>query len=132
MISCGTDPLTHHGRHFGRTIHAFCTISALVNNGVLRLRELAEKPEEQFTNQYVMASTHSLLLTTVDREQREQRVFNLLTQMVPGIEGRLVEGSDGDVAHIAELVSAFYVRISYAEALENWPDSERGFRCQIG
>ena len=46
---CTTDPLVHHGRHFGRTIHALCNIHTLINNGILRLGELADQPEEAFT-----------------------------------------------------------------------------------
>jgi hypothetical protein len=52
-LSCsgGTDPLVHHGRHFGRTVHALCTVSALLNNSILRMGELAEQPEETFTHE---------------------------------------------------------------------------------
>jgi len=46
-----TDPLIHHGRHFGRTVHALCTVSALLNNGILRMGELAEQPDETFTQE---------------------------------------------------------------------------------
>src|ERR1700734_1734542 len=53
--SCNTDPLVHHGRHFGRTVHALCTVSALLNNGILRMGELAEQPEETFTHEYVFS-----------------------------------------------------------------------------
>jgi hypothetical protein len=44
-----TDPLVHHGRHFGRTVHSLCNVSALITNGLLRLGELADEPEESFT-----------------------------------------------------------------------------------
>ena len=47
-----TDPLVHHGRHFGRTIHALCNIQALINNGIVRIGERADEPEESFTEQY--------------------------------------------------------------------------------
>ena len=40
-------------------------------------------------------------------EREEHQVFQRLIQMVPGLEDRLVEGSDEDVAHIAELVRVF-------------------------
>lgn len=46
------DPLVHHGRHFGRTIHALCNVNALVVNGILRLQALAEQPDEDFSAQY--------------------------------------------------------------------------------
>jgi hypothetical protein len=46
---CIADPLIHHGRHFGRTVHALCNVQALLTNGLLRLGELAAEPEESFT-----------------------------------------------------------------------------------
>ncbi|KIM89596.1 hypothetical protein PILCRDRAFT_60503 [Piloderma croceum F 1598] len=88
MGSCGTDPLVHHGRHFGRTVHALCTVGALINNGILRMGELADNPDEIFTHE----------------ERREHRIFCILLQMVPGLEERLMEGFNEDVAHIADLV----------------------------
>lgn len=50
-ISCAMDPLVHHGRHFGRTVHALCNVNALVTNGILRLQVLAEQPDEDFSEQ---------------------------------------------------------------------------------
>jgi hypothetical protein len=50
--------------------------------------ELAEEAEESFSHE----------------EQREHRVFQRLMEMVPGLEDRLVEGSDEGVVHIAELI----------------------------
>jgi hypothetical protein len=35
--STNTDPLVHHGRHFGRAIYAFCNVKSLVINGLDRL-----------------------------------------------------------------------------------------------
>lgn len=49
--SCGTDPLVHYGRHFGRTIHALCSVSALLTNGLLRMGELEEQPADTFTHE---------------------------------------------------------------------------------
>ena len=46
------DPLIHYGRHFGRTVHALCNIHALINNGILRLGDLADHPEESFSAEY--------------------------------------------------------------------------------
>jgi hypothetical protein len=54
-VSCGTDPLIHHGRHFGRTVHALCTISALINNGILRTGELAEQPDTTYSKEYIVS-----------------------------------------------------------------------------
>jgi hypothetical protein len=38
------------------------------------------------------------------RELREHRVFSRLLQMIPGLEDRLMEGSNENVIHVAELV----------------------------
>jgi hypothetical protein len=51
VYRCVTDPLVHHGRHFGRTFHAMCSVPALLTNGILRLSVLAEEPEETFTHE---------------------------------------------------------------------------------
>lgn len=40
-------------------------------------------------------------------ERREHRVFTTLLQMVPGLEARLMEGTEEDLVMIAELVSFF-------------------------
>ncbi|KAH7903572.1 hypothetical protein BJ138DRAFT_1138709 [Hygrophoropsis aurantiaca] len=85
---CHSDPLVHHGRHFGRTVHALCNVQALITNGILHLGELAEEPEESFTAE----------------ERREHRVFRSLLQMVPGLEERLMTGEAEDAVAIAELV----------------------------
>ena len=47
--SSSTDPLVHNGRHFCRTVHAMCNMQTLLINGILRVGEQAEKPEEEFT-----------------------------------------------------------------------------------
>jgi hypothetical protein len=53
VIRNGTDPLVHHGRHFGRTVHALCSVKTLVTNGLIRVDELAVRPEVMFTDEYV-------------------------------------------------------------------------------
>jgi hypothetical protein len=47
--SCVSDPLVHHGRHFGRTLHAMSNVQVLLTNGILRMGELADQAEETFT-----------------------------------------------------------------------------------
>lgn len=42
FTSCLTDPLVHHGRHFGRTVHALCRVHAILNNGILRESDMLE------------------------------------------------------------------------------------------
>lgn len=46
-----TDPLVSHGRHFGRTVHALCNIQALITNGLLRMGEQSDMPDEAFTEE---------------------------------------------------------------------------------
>jgi hypothetical protein len=47
--SCASDPLVHYGRHFGRTVHALCSVKSLITNGLLRVGELAHEPDDSFT-----------------------------------------------------------------------------------
>lgn len=43
-----SDPLVHHGRHFGRTIHAFCQVYTLITNGLIREMDILEPNEALF------------------------------------------------------------------------------------
>jgi hypothetical protein len=80
-------------------------VSTLLNNGILRMGELADRAEETFTQEYVMWSISDFRRQfTINRERREHRVFRLLLQMIPGMEDRLMESSEEDIVHIAELV----------------------------
>ncbi|KAI0055392.1 hypothetical protein BV25DRAFT_1921867 [Artomyces pyxidatus] len=83
-----SDPLVHHGRHFCRTVHAMTNFKALITRGLLRMGELADEPEDTFTAE----------------ERREHAVFNTLMQSTPGLEDRLMNGSNEEVAIIAELL----------------------------
>jgi hypothetical protein len=46
LFSRAGDPLVHYGRHFGRAVHAMCSIQALVTNGIFRMGE--EEVSEEF------------------------------------------------------------------------------------
>jgi len=85
---CVADPLVHHGRHFGRTVHALCSVNALLTNGILRMGELADAAEDTFTHE----------------ERKEHRVFEQLLKMIPGLEDRLLSGSDQEIGHVADLL----------------------------
>lgn len=89
-------------------MHALCNVKALLSNGVLRMRELADAPEESFIAKciYCLVSILFLLITCtcLRRENREHHVFTALLQMVPGLEGHLMEGSNDDLTTIAEMV----------------------------
>ncbi|KAG1843837.1 hypothetical protein C8R48DRAFT_618374, partial [Suillus tomentosus] len=84
-----TDLLVHYGRHFGRTVHALCNFQALLTNGILRMGELAETPDENFTAE----------------ERRKHRIFQELLKSVAGLEERLMQGGDDEVDLVADLAS---------------------------
>ena len=42
----------HHGRHFGRTVHAMCNVQALITNGITRMGEGEEVAEEALTHEF--------------------------------------------------------------------------------
>ncbi|KAH6886036.1 hypothetical protein BKA70DRAFT_1123469 [Coprinopsis sp. MPI-PUGE-AT-0042] len=88
--ACRTDPLVHHGRHFGRTIQAFCRVQTLIKNGLSRSVEMTfgRLEEDQLT----------------PAERREHAIYEELLKLSPGLEKRLCNGSDEDMFHIAELI----------------------------
>ena len=55
MPRCITDPLIHHGRHFGRTQHALCSIRLLLKNGLLRIDRLSNS-NHSVTVRFVLVS----------------------------------------------------------------------------
>jgi hypothetical protein len=48
-----SDPLVHHGRHFGRTVHAMCNVQALVTGGIILLAEEGGVAEELLTSECI-------------------------------------------------------------------------------
>jgi hypothetical protein len=50
--------------------------------------------------------------------------------MIPGLETRLMDGSDVEIRHIAELVSAFSSLV-ICHGLDIRPDPERGFQRKV-
>ncbi|KAH6907243.1 hypothetical protein BKA70DRAFT_1428213 [Coprinopsis sp. MPI-PUGE-AT-0042] len=87
---CRTDPLVHHGRHFGRTIQAFCHVQTLIKNGLSRSIQLR------------YGRIHEDDLTS--SEKQEQRIYEQMLALSPGLEERLCNGSEQDIFHIAELI----------------------------
>ncbi|KAJ3534367.1 hypothetical protein NMY22_g6959 [Coprinellus aureogranulatus] len=79
-----TDPLVHHGRHFGRTVFAFANMHALLISGLGADED--SPPETQ-------------------QEQRELRVFKKLLSMIPGFEDRLMTTeSEEEIMAIASML----------------------------
>ncbi|KAH6902506.1 hypothetical protein BKA70DRAFT_1112837 [Coprinopsis sp. MPI-PUGE-AT-0042] len=79
-----TDPLVHHGRHFGRTVYAFVNIYALINNGLaVEDEEAEEAPEEP-----------------------QDASIPEFTQMIPSLHQRILDASEEEVMAIAAMVSS--------------------------
>ncbi|KAH6902903.1 hypothetical protein BKA70DRAFT_1111735 [Coprinopsis sp. MPI-PUGE-AT-0042] len=86
-----TDPLVHTGRHFGRTVQAFCRVHALIKQGLalavnLETEEIAE--EEMHEDDY-----------------REYQIYKQLLKLSSKLEERLYTGSEQDVSHIGDMIS---------------------------
>ncbi|RDB18284.1 hypothetical protein Hypma_000648 [Hypsizygus marmoreus] len=81
-----SDPLTHRGRHFGRTVHAFCNIRSIITNGLIFL---ADEPEVENLSA---------------QERREYRVFRELLKMCVGLEARLTGAREEEATLIADLL----------------------------
>ncbi|KAH6897814.1 hypothetical protein BKA70DRAFT_1116106 [Coprinopsis sp. MPI-PUGE-AT-0042] len=91
-----TDPLVHHGRHFGRTVYAFVNIYALIINGLVQETDEGEEeaPEEP----------HQTCSPFLARARREARVYQKLLRMVPSLHQRLLDASEEEVIAIAAMI----------------------------
>ncbi|KAJ3538827.1 hypothetical protein NMY22_g5004 [Coprinellus aureogranulatus] len=79
-----TDPLVHHGRHFGRSVYAFANMHALLVAGLSADED--SPPETQ-------------------QERRELRVYKKLLFMIPGFEERLMKtDSEEEIMAIASML----------------------------
>jgi hypothetical protein len=84
--------------------------------------ELADQPEEAFTSELspnltTLPHTHHLAL---HRQRHEHGVFQALLQMVPGLEERLMEGSEDDIVAIAEKVSSKLYFLHFADCFQSY------------
>ena len=121
--STATGPLVSYGWHFGHTIHALANVKVLVTNSILRLGELAEELEENFTIEWVWKLLEKKTISHdwfCFRQRREHHVFQQLLQMVPSLEERIMSGNDGQIMEVAEHVcqahrnSCFIVLIPFS------------------
>ncbi|TEB19261.1 hypothetical protein FA13DRAFT_1719015 [Coprinellus micaceus] len=87
-----TDPLVGHGRHFGRTIRTFCRVHTLIKSGLSRAMqlELGRITDEDLSH----------------NELSEQRLYQYLLKLSPGLEERLNTGSDQDLHYITKGISS--------------------------
>jgi hypothetical protein len=69
--------------------------------------ESTDELEETSISKYVnyLRILHFINYFYVSRQKQERNVLDALLRMVPGLEARLIEGTAGDVATIAEKVS---------------------------
>jgi hypothetical protein len=91
-----------------------CSIKALIANGLLRMAELEDTPEDTLSYEYVPSIAIQCLTDYrgYNRERREHSAFQKLLRTVPSLEERLMEGSDENMIHIADLV-CFYCTYGY-------------------
>ncbi|KAG6916133.1 hypothetical protein DXG01_008324 [Tephrocybe rancida] len=83
-----THPLTTFGRHFGRTIHAFCRLRNLVERGILRDIELATRPLNTFSQE----------------ERQEHRIYRQMLQILPQFEEQIVLQPFEEIAQLCDLI----------------------------
>ncbi|TEB38586.1 hypothetical protein FA13DRAFT_1619883, partial [Coprinellus micaceus] len=86
-----TDPLVHHGRHFGRSIRAFCRVYPLIRAGLSR------------TMQLELGRITYRDLSVNDRKEHD--VYNQLLTLSPTLEERLNRGSEQEVFYIADMIT---------------------------
>ncbi|KAF8221164.1 hypothetical protein L208DRAFT_1329803, partial [Tricholoma matsutake] len=84
-LSRASDPLVHYGQHFGRAVHAMCSMQALLTNGILCMGEEGEVIEESLTPE-------------------QHRAFQQLLHMVPHLLEHLMEASNEECMAVAELI----------------------------
>jgi hypothetical protein len=126
-----SDPLVHHGRHFGCTVHAMCNVQALITNGILQMA--AETSEEYLPSQCANSDrfdTNSFLIF-LHRARKEYRIFRRLLGMVPHLEERLMECMDDEVMGMGELVHAFgWIHVPYVSQ-NLFQDPKRYILCEV-
>ncbi|KAJ3517088.1 hypothetical protein NMY22_g14042 [Coprinellus aureogranulatus] len=83
------DPLVHHGRHFGRSVNAFCRPFPLLSEGLSR----------QLQIQAGVLSLEELS----KQEAREHAIFSALLKMAPGLEERVLKASGDELHYIADM-----------------------------
>ena len=95
--------MVHHGCHFGRAVHTFCSIQTLLTNSIVHM---GEDNAEILSSVYVLQLLSTQPVTNIldSREQKELVVFCELLKMVPGLEAWLMESLEDDVITIADFV----------------------------
>ncbi|TEB31011.1 hypothetical protein FA13DRAFT_1754862 [Coprinellus micaceus] len=79
------DPLVHYGRHFGRSVHAFCKPFSFTH------RRPRENP--------------SASGRTCRRERMEHEIFLKLMKLCSGLESRIQKASEQEMHYIADMLN---------------------------
>ncbi|KAJ3505635.1 hypothetical protein NMY22_g17512 [Coprinellus aureogranulatus] len=99
-----TDPLVHYGRHFGRTVRAFCRVHSLLTNGVNRMLQI---DLDRTSEEELDAS-----------EFAEHQIYRKLLSLVPGLEEKLNTGSNQELLYVADMVrNALLGSLGHADPL---------------
>ena len=83
-----------------------CNVQTLITNGILRLCDDVDIPEESLTYEYVPLIEFGYVALTAIRHRRrtEHRIFQQLLKSVPHLMERLMECSNEESMQIADLV----------------------------
>lgn len=103
-----TDPLVHHGCHFGRVVHAFCNLNVLVTNGLMRMSKPEQPLPETLSARWALSHISQIWLIRLTRERREHFVFQELLKICPGLQERLVDSSEEEVKILAGLILIYF------------------------
>ena len=130
LQSCLTDPLVHHGRHFGRTVHALCNMHTLLTNGVLRLVELADRPEESFTAEFVysLPICNCLIPTSTNQGAARTSCVSFTATVCPWVRGTAYERVRRGL-HPCWGTCTFYIQRPMVFLLFELIAAQRSFRC---
>jgi hypothetical protein len=58
-------------------------------------------------------------------------MFQQLIQIVPGLDDHIMEGSNKELSHIAELVCKIYYGCIHSLIISTHLDTEGGFQCKV-
>ncbi|KAG0703973.1 hypothetical protein DFH29DRAFT_998029 [Suillus ampliporus] len=110
-----SNPLVLHSRHFGHMVFALCNYPSLLTAGILQLEELQDSPLEDFPANI----------------QREHRVFMELLDFYVGLLDRLMNGEEGDIIHVGELLGKGASGQAVIPPLSQNIKSDRGFNHEV-
>ena len=126
--------MVHHGRHFGRTVHAMCSVQALITNSLVRMIESdGEVQEETLTFEFALILCCCYFrsrITLKYRARKEHQAFQKLLQMVPRLTECLMEASDEESTMVADLV-CLTVALRPNPVSHPLLDSKRYIWCEV-